>query len=126
MEEQEKEQIVIKPLVADIKTENIEPKSEVDKTTTLTTEALDYQETNSQEPIENGTHRIVEEEDVIRLNEERWPNVNGVYDAQGEWHDWNDLTYSYSYDNSELIILPYTVCIINLPGQQYVTESSSN
>lgn len=66
------------------------------------------------------------EEDVIRLDEEKWPNVNGVYDAQGEWHDWNDLTYSYSYENSELIILPYTVCIINLPGQQYVKESSSN
>lgn len=66
------------------------------------------------------------EEDVIRLSEDKWPNVNGVYDAQGEWHDWNDITYSFSYENSELIILPYTVCIINLPGQQYVTESSSN
>lgn len=66
------------------------------------------------------------EQDVIRLNEEKWPNVNGVYDAQGEWHDWNELTYSFSYDNSELIILPYTVCIINLPGQQYVTDSSGN
>lgn len=66
------------------------------------------------------------EEDVIRINEEKWPNVNGVYDAQGEWHDWSELTYSYSYENSELIILPYTVCLINLPGQQYVTQSSSN
>jgi len=56
------------------------------------------------------------EEDVLRINEERWPNVNGVYDAQGEWHDWNDFTYSYSYENSELIILPYTVCTIHLSG----------
>lgn len=53
-------------------------------------------------------------EDVVRINEEKWPGVNGVYDSQGEWHDWNDLTYSCGYDNSELIILPYTVCIINL------------
>lgn len=67
----------------------------------------------------------IEEEDVIKLHEERWPNVNGVYDAQGEWHYWDDLTYSYSYENSELIILPYTVCLINLLGQQYVTESSN-
>lgn len=66
------------------------------------------------------------EEDVIKLNEERWPNVNGVYDAQGEWHDWNDITYNYSYDNSELTILPYTVCIINLHGDRYVTEEPSN
>lgn len=57
-------------------------------------------------------------ESVARLNGEKWPNVNGVYDAQGEWHDWNDITYSYSYDNSELIILPYTVCTINLQGCQ--------
>lgn len=68
----------------------------------------------------------VTQEDVTRLNEERWPNVNGVYDAEGEWHDWSDITYSYSYENSELIIWPYTVCIINLPGQQYVTESTIN
>jgi hypothetical protein len=66
------------------------------------------------------------EEDVKRMSEERWPNVNGVYDAQGEWHEWNEITYSYSYENSELIILPYTVCLINLCGQQYVTESTSN
>lgn len=66
------------------------------------------------------------EEDVIKLTEEKWPHVNGVYDSQGEWHDWNELTYGYSYENSELIILPYTVCIINLPGQQYVSESASN
>lgn len=124
-EEQKKEQIVIKPIVGDIITENIDSKN-LDSTTTLTAEILVHQESNSEEPIENGTHRIITEEDVIRLNEQRWPNVNGVYDSQGEWHDWNDLTYSYSYDNSELIILPYTVCIINLPGQQYVTESSSN
>lgn len=57
------------------------------------------------------------EEEVSKINSERWPNVNGVYDAQGEWHDWNELTYSYSYENSELIILPYTVCLIQLRGE---------
>ena len=66
------------------------------------------------------------EEDVIKLKEDRWPEVNGVYDSDGEWHDWNELTYSYSYDNTELIILPYTVCFINLRGEQYVAESSSS
>lgn len=95
-------------------------------------EAMDVDDEKKEEgePVEGDSPvrppRIIEEEEVIRLNEERWPNVNGVYDAQGEWHDWSELTYSYSYDNSELIILPYTACIINLPGQQYVTESSSN
>lgn len=74
------------------------------------------------ENVSNEVNQRNVEDDVIRLNDEKWPNVNGVYDAQGEWHDWNELTYSYSYENSELIILPYTVCIINLPGQQYVTE----
>lgn len=69
--------------------------------------------------------RTVTEDDVIRLNEDRWPNVNGVFDAEGEWHDWNNITFSYSYDNSELIILPYTVCIVNLSGQQIATETSS-
>lgn len=77
-------------------------------------------------PIEvNKVERNVDE-DVMKISEERWPNVNGVYDADGEWHDWNELTYSYSYDKSELIILPYTVCIINLRGEQYVTESTGN
>lgn len=66
------------------------------------------------------------DEDVVRIESEKWPNVNGVYDAQGEWHDWNEITYSYSYENSELIILPYTVCIIDLTGEQFVKESSSN
>lgn len=70
--------------------------------------------------------REISEEDITRLNEERWPNVNGVYDADGEWHDWNDITYSYGYENAELIILPYTVCVINSPVQQYVSESSSD
>lgn len=82
-------------------------------------------ESNEPEETKDKVERNMEQ-DVIRLNEERWPNVNGVYDAQGEWHDWNDLTYSFSYDNSELIILPYTVCIISLPGQQFVTDSSRN
>lgn len=76
-------------------------------------------------PVEVKKERNVEE-DVTKMMEEKWPNVNGVYDAQGEWHDWNEITYSYSYENSELIILPYTVCLINLRGEQYVTESTSN
>lgn len=87
-------------------------------------EVSDDSETKQEEQTQ--TVRPVTEEDVIRLNEERWPNVNGVYDAQGEWRDWNDMTYNFSYENSELIILPYTVCLISLPGQQYVTESVSN
>lgn len=81
------------------------------------------------EAEESETKPVVErnlEEDVVRLGEEKWPYVNGVYDAQGEWHDWNEITYSYSYENSELIILPYTVCIVDLTGQQYVKESASN
>lgn len=82
-------------------------------------------EETSPPPIIRKTEEELEQ-DVNRLSEEKWPNVNGVYDAQGEWHDWNDLTYSYSYENTELIILPYTVCIVNLIGQQYVTESTSN
>lgn len=76
-------------------------------------------------PVEVKKERNVEE-DVTKMSEEKWPNVNGVYDAQGEWHNWNEITYSYSYENSELIILPYTVCLINLRGEQYVTESTSN
>lgn len=88
-------------------------------------EELGEHESGGDEEKEDKVERNMEQ-DVIRLNEERWPNVNGVYDAQGEWHDWNDLTYSFSYDNSELIILPYTVCIISLPGQQFVTDSSGN
>lgn len=75
-------------------------------------------------PVEAKVERNVEE-DVIKINEERWQNVNGVYDDQGEWHEWNELTYSYSYDK-ELIILPYTVCIINLRGEQCDTKLSSN
>jgi hypothetical protein len=76
-------------------------------------------------PVKVKKERNVEE-DVTKMSEEKWPNVNGVYDAQGEWHEWNEITYSYSYENSELIILPYTVCLINLRGEQFVTESTSN
>lgn len=65
------------------------------------------------------------EEDAAKLTEEKWPEVNGVYDTDGEWHDWSEITYSYSYDK-ELIILPYTICFIKLLGEQYVTESSTN
>lgn len=81
-----------------------------------------FKETPPTSPKEK---RPILEEDIVRLNEERWPNVNGVYDAEGEWHDWNDITFSYSYENSELIILPYTVCVVSLPGQQYVNESAT-
>lgn len=77
-------------------------------------------------PVEGNKVERNVEEDVVKISEERWPNVNGVYDADGEWHDWNELTYSYSYDKSDLIILPYTVCIVNLRGDQYVPEPSSN
>lgn len=80
---------------------------------------------SNESPVEVKKDRNVEE-DVTKMSEEKWPNVNGVYDAQGEWHDWNEITYSYSYENSELIILPYTVCLINLRGEQYVTEPTSN
>lgn len=68
------------------------------------------------------------EEDVVKITEEKWPEVNGVYDPEGQWHDWNDITYSYSYDKTELIILPYTVCIIELHGgsEQYVAESTGS
>lgn len=79
----------------------------------------------NESPVEIKKERNIEE-DVRKVSEEKWPNVNGVYDAQGEWHDWNEITYSYSYENSELIILPYTVCLINLHAGQYVTEPSSN
>lgn len=78
----------------------------------------------SSSPVADKKERNVDE-DVIKINEEKWPNVNGVYDDQGEWHEWNELTYSYSYDK-ELIILPYTVCVINLRGEKCDTESSSN
>lgn len=79
----------------------------------------EYQDSPPSSPKDK---RPVTEEDIIRLNDERWPHVNGVYDAEGEWHDWNDITFSYSYENSELIILPYTVCVVSLPGQQFVAE----
>lgn len=74
-------------------------------------------------PNEEVKKEEVKEEDVVRINEEKWPSVNGVYDAQGEWHDWNDLTYGHGYENSELIILPYTVCIINLYGSSEKTPN---
>lgn len=100
------------------------PKGDENDETNIKAEPEKQEEEEEQaEPIK--TSRNIEE-DVIRLTEEEWPHVNGVYDSQGEWHDWSELTYGYSYENSELIILPYTVCIINLSGQQYVTESASN
>lgn len=100
------------------------PEGEEDEGSSIKNEPDEQQDEEQDEPVK--TSREITEEDVIRLTEEKWPHVNGVYDSQGEWHYWNELTYNYSYENSELIILPYTVCIINLPGQQYVTESATD
>ncbi|KAG9510835.1 hypothetical protein GZH46_00610, partial [Fragariocoptes setiger] len=50
----------------------------------------------------------ITEEEIRRINEEQWPYVNGTYDANGCWKDWNEITTGLSVDNNELIILPYT------------------
>lgn len=52
--------------------------------------------------------------------------VTGCYDNKGEWRTWNELTYSYSYDDTELIILPYTVCVIKLFGHRFLNETTKS
>lgn len=55
----------------------------------------------------------ITEEDIHRINEEQWPYVNGMFDSKGQWRDWNELTVGLSYEDNELIILPYTACEIS-------------
>lgn len=82
-------------------------------------EVEDEEEQGEEKVVDGQQHEVKDiGEYVSRLNDDKWPNVNGVYDAQGEWHDWNEMTYSYTYGETELIILPYTVCSINLSGSQ--------
>jgi len=117
--------------------ENIEHPSDIIKTEQSPSGSVVSPRPNSEqfEPVsDEGSPLCVREKrdieaDVIKLAQEKWPEMNGVYDGDGEWHDWNEITYGYSYNSQELIILPYTVCLLNLHGaeqQQCTTESSSN
>jgi hypothetical protein len=50
----------------------------------------------------------VTEENLRRLEEEKWEHVNGLHDAFGNWREWHEtLTMINPYDDEEFVILPY-------------------
>ena len=45
---------------------------------------------------------------LIRLEQEEWEHVNGVYDSSNEWRTWDQpVTLSNDFDDSTFVILPY-------------------
>lgn len=45
---------------------------------------------------------------VEKISHERWAGVNGHYDRDGEWREWNEMATGYnSYSKEPVFILPY-------------------
>ncbi|GIX90484.1 mediator of RNA polymerase II transcription subunit 26 [Caerostris extrusa] len=49
----------------------------------------------------------VTDDDLNRLNNQRWEYVNGVYDCNGIWRSWQECTEQKSYTEESFQILPY-------------------
>lgn len=50
----------------------------------------------------------VTEEMVDKIADEHWDHVNGTYDCEGQWHEWNETTTQMNTQNDEVfVILPY-------------------
>ena len=55
----------------------------------------------------------VTEEMLHRIDTERWPHVNGIYDSQGRWREWHEtVTEVNPYDGQEFVILPYVDSLV--------------
>ncbi|XP_013414440.1 mediator of RNA polymerase II transcription subunit 26 [Lingula anatina] len=91
-----------------INTEETYPKEELDPYSLLPPLNLDEikleEESNGDEvqSLPEVTDLTVE-----RLNEERWPGINGNYDCDGEWNDWSKTISMPTYESETLHILPY-------------------
>jgi len=49
----------------------------------------------------------VDENEVHKLCESKWEHVNGTYDSETEWREWNEMTSGVSYGGELIHILPY-------------------
>lgn len=45
---------------------------------------------------------------VDKIAEQQWVGVNGTYDNESEWKEWEEMTTSFNpYSNQIVYILPY-------------------
>lgn len=45
---------------------------------------------------------------VDRIDQEKWPGVNGDYDSDGQWREWQDMTTAVNIYSGDIVnILPY-------------------
>jgi len=44
---------------------------------------------------------------VNKLLTSKWENVNGTYDSETDWREWDEMTNAVSYNGDLLHILPY-------------------
>lgn len=45
---------------------------------------------------------------IEKIDNEKWPGVNGIYDSNNEWKGWEEISiHNNDYSNELVIILPY-------------------
>ncbi|XP_074599180.1 mediator of RNA polymerase II transcription subunit 26-like [Brevipalpus obovatus] len=61
-------------------------------------------------PSHSSSHpeSLVGESVVEKIASEKWPGVNGLYDSECEWCNWEDMvTLANSYTEQVIHVLPY-------------------
>ena len=72
--------------------------------------AAAHVEPDDEDDDDDVAHVVAEvtEEMLLRLDNEEWDHVNGLYDGQSEWRTWDQtVSFPNDFDQSTFIILPY-------------------